>query len=250
MDSGARIPIAIERALRESRDSSMSEINSGLTKRSNVSKKLPKFPGNPIQWMHFREAFKLSTELWGSTDRENISRMFEALGGDTRKSVSTLLATTDKANSIIRALDLQFDKKNAIVLSIIDYLKILPDLSSKNQNIIQFAVKLQNLVSAFKSLALIGYVHSPDLMKTVADKLPMALTLSYIRYAVEADAGKTTTLEKLSDFVYMEAELVASAGITDILSIPSTPVQRTNLWRTAERSQGTAIACMIAHSAG
>ncbi|XP_076660183.1 uncharacterized protein LOC143363496 [Halictus rubicundus] len=219
-----RLTEAIVNTLRTVREASMAEGDSRLLHRLTTAKKLPKFSGNPIEWLNFKEAYLSSAELGGYSRRENVARLFDALEGEARASVTALLATASDANVIIETLELQFGNKNTIAEKIASDISGLPNLEFGNQNIAQFAAKLRNSVVALKSINLIGYLYSPELIKIVANKLPSALRYAFNRYAAEAAAEKTT-LEKLADFVYREAELAAATSIFDT-DIPSTSYVR------------------------
>ncbi|XP_076660469.1 uncharacterized protein LOC143363824 [Halictus rubicundus] len=188
-----RLTEAIVNTLRTVREASMAEGDSRLLHRLTTAKKLPKFSGNPIEWLNFKEAYLSSAELGGYCRRENVARLFDALEGEARASVTALLATASDANVIIETLELQFGNKNTIAEKIASDISGLPNLD-------------------------------PELIKIVANKLPSALRYAFNRYAAEAAAEKTT-LEKLADFVYREAELAAATSIFDT-DIPSTSYVR------------------------
>ncbi|XP_076660155.1 uncharacterized protein LOC143363463 [Halictus rubicundus] len=219
-----RLADAIMNTLRAVREASFGEGNSRLLHRLTSAKRLPKFSGDPIEWSNFKEAYLLSAELGGYSGRENVARLFEALEGEARASVSALLATASDANVIIQTLELQFGNKHTIAEKIGRDINNLPDLENGKGNMGQFAAKLRSYVIALKSLDLVGYLHSPDLVKTVANKLPSALRYAFNRYAAEAGTEKTT-LEKLADYVYKEAELAAATSIFDT-DTPSTSFSR------------------------
>lgn len=53
-------------------------------------KKLPSFSGHPLDWMRFKQAFDLSTEIGNYCERENTMRLFEASTGNAREATKTL----------------------------------------------------------------------------------------------------------------------------------------------------------------
>ena len=79
-----------------------------------MANNLPTSSGNPLEWFNFKEACELSSELGGYSDRENIARLFEALGGDAREVVNTLLATSRNASTVMRTLELHFGNKKLV----------------------------------------------------------------------------------------------------------------------------------------
>ncbi|XP_076246401.1 uncharacterized protein LOC143186603 [Calliopsis andreniformis] len=212
IDPTARLVDAIESTLRVIRDASVVGEGSRVANRLTLAGSLPKFAGDPLEWLHFKETYDLTSEMGAYTDRENIVRLFAALKGEARDAVSTLLATGQDAATIMRTLELNFGNKNIIARKIIADIRELPELDTGKINIAQFATKLRGAVTAFRSLKLIGYLHSPDLIQNVGSKLPSALRYAYHKYSAEAPQEKTE-LEKLSDFVYKEAELAVAAGV-------------------------------------
>ena len=63
VDSSERVVAAIERTLNAMRDASINDGNSLLVNRLTTAKDLPSFSGNTLEWLYFKEAFKLSSEL-------------------------------------------------------------------------------------------------------------------------------------------------------------------------------------------
>ena len=100
-ESEMRLAAAFERALLAARSGSTCGSDSQLGNRLHFARKLPEFSGNPLDWLHFKEAYESSAELGGYTDRENIARLYSAIKGEARGTVRTLLATSIDADSII-----------------------------------------------------------------------------------------------------------------------------------------------------
>lgn len=212
VDSAAYLARAIEDTLRSVREASMGETNSRFVNRLTSAGKLPSFSGDPLEWKHFEQSYRLTTELGAYSDRENMARLFAALKGEARDAVSTLFATGQDAHAVMRTLELNFGNKNVVAQRILNDIKGLPHLDTAQVNITQFATKLRNAVVAFRSLNLIGYLHSPDLIRNIGDKLPSALKCAYSRYSVES-SSENSPLEKLPDFLYAEAEFAVEAGV-------------------------------------
>lgn len=210
-----RLASAIETTLRTVRETSLSEGNSRLVNRLTSAKELPAFSGDPLEWLHFKETYELTSELGGYSDRENVARLFRAIKGDSREAVNTLLATSRDAAAIMRTLELHFGNKRSVARKILADVKALPSIESGKISLTQFATKLKSTVSAFKSLQLAGYLHSPELVQDVGNKLPSALKYAYNQYAAELTENKAE-LEKLADFLFREAERAIAGGIFDL----------------------------------
>lgn len=233
-----------ERTLSTMRDGSFGGNNSRVFNRLTPDTKLPVFSGEPLDWLHFKEAFDLSSESGGYSDRENIGRLFTALQGKAREEVHSLLATRCDSESVIKTLELHFGNKQAIAQKIVDDLKKLPEVTSGKTTIISFATKLRNAVVAFKRLEIIGYLHSPELANLLWNKLPSGLQYEHRRFAARAPAEKSD-LEKLSDFLYAEAELAAASGL---FTIEPSVSQSAEAEKKRPRTSATGAAYTVSHA--
>lgn len=158
--------------MRSVRDAAASERDSRLGSRVKSAKTLPEFLGDLLEWTHFKEIYRDSTQLCGYTDRENIARLFKAVQGEARDAVRTIFATTSNAYAIMETLELHFGNKNAVAGRILTEIRELPLLEARALSIAQFATKIRNAVPALKSLNLREYLGSPNLMRSVWSKLP------------------------------------------------------------------------------
>ena len=215
-----RLVEVLERTFNSLQNSSLSNGNSRLVNRLTTAKNLPTFAGDALEWFNFKKAYESSTLLGEYTEQENITRLNEALKGEARETVCILLATSRDTEEIMRTLELHYGNKKIIAQKIIDDLKRLPSLESGKISLMQFASKLKNSAVAFKNLSLTGYLHSPELIKSIGSKLLPTLKFAYNRYAATASAQKSG-LEKLADFLYNEAELATSAGLFDVDEAPA-----------------------------
>ena len=201
-------------ALVASREASVSERDSRLENRLKFANKLPKFSGNPLDWLHFKDTYRATSKLSGFTNRENIARLFEALSGDARDTVQTLLATTSDPEAVMGTLELHYGNKDLVARKLVDDIQNLPDLRKRNADIIRFATKLRNAVDALKSLKRVGHLYRADLIKSVQNKLPSGLTYKYYKYVATLDSDEPN-LVKLSNFLNTEAEYATAAGVSD-----------------------------------
>lgn len=214
-DPITRLANALHTTLVNFRDTSLGENNSRLVNRLTSAKSLPSFSGDAFEWLHFKETFDLTSELGGYSDHENVARLFSALRGEARDSVSTMLATNQNARSIMNTLELHYGNKKLLAHRIVSEIKNLPEIESGKIKMTLFASKLKGAVGALRSCNLIGYLYSPELIKCVGSKLPSALKYAYNSYATKNDSSDKTDLEKLTDFLYCEAERSVKSGIFD-----------------------------------
>ena len=209
------ISAAITETLKTVREAARNESDSRTGGRFVAAKSLPEFDGNPLDWIHFLESYRASTNLCGFSDRENIGRLHAALYGKAREAVRTLFATATSAEKIIETLELNFGNKHTVALKLIREIEEMPRLSTKELNLVQFADRLNNNVMALNSINMNGYLRDTKLLKNVANKLPETIKFAYCRHqsSLPPDASP---LEKLIDFLHHEAQLAKEKGLVDL----------------------------------
>lgn len=183
--------------------------------KSKIIKKLPEFSGDPLEWLHFKQALDLSTELGQCSDRENRVKLFDSLRGEAREAAKSLFASGSSASEIMHTLELRFGNSQIILEKIVSSVKELPNVDTGKINLIEFATKLKNAVAAIKSLNNIGYLHSPEFLKEILEKVPSSMLQDYARHVATGENNKAP-LEKLSDFIIHEAEIALKAGILNL----------------------------------
>ena len=197
------------------RDSSLPNENTRFVNRMTSAKYLPTFTGDPLDWLHFKQAYDMSTELGEYTERENIIRLFEALKGDARASVKTLFATGNNASEIIDTLEMQFGSSRLILDKVLNEIRNLKSLESKRITLVEFSKKLQNGIRSIKSLNKERYLNSPELADGIINKLPDSLWRGYIKYAaIEINKNKPD-LVKVSDFLDEQAKEMVASEVAD-----------------------------------
>ncbi|XP_058789702.1 uncharacterized protein LOC131663356 [Phymastichus coffea] len=190
--------------------------SSRASENVDFDKKLPEFSGKPLQWMHFVKMYAKSEASF--SDRRNIGRLDKALKGKAYELVRTLLATTDNPRDVIRELENHFGQSSLIAADIVRDLHSLPSLKTSMKGLAFFATQLKSGVDTFKILKLSGYLHSLDLLSSVAKKIPESLQSAFNRFVNEElrEHGDLSPLEKLAKFIARESELNIRAGVFDI----------------------------------
>ena len=64
------------------RNASNNNYNVRQKHRLSLTKKLPTFSGDLLDWFRFKQAFEYSIDIGEYGDRENCIRLFEALSGE------------------------------------------------------------------------------------------------------------------------------------------------------------------------
>ena len=141
-----RLADVLNSALQTFSDASINDMsinNTRLVNRLTTARDLPTFSGNPLEWLHFIKTYESTSALGEYDDQQNFSRLFKALKGDARESVSTLLATSNDAASIIKNLKVHYGNERTIAAKIVKDLQDLPSLVIFWQNYI-IAVRVNN----------------------------------------------------------------------------------------------------------
>lgn len=83
------------------------------------AKDLPKFDGNPDDWLLFRTQFYSSTKMCNVSESENLMRLQRALSGQAREAVKALLELPQNMNAIMEMLHVRFGRDEYIIKNLI-----------------------------------------------------------------------------------------------------------------------------------
>lgn len=147
-------------------------------------------------------------DVWNA---ETIARLYEALNWEAKESVDSLMVTACSAKTIMKTLELRFGNADKITDRIVTEIKALPRMYTAKTDIVSFATKVRNSVSAIQCLDQTGHLHNPNLLKEIISKIPPALIYEYNRF-VNINPNNEPRLVKLSEFLYREAEIACVAG--------------------------------------
>ena len=102
-----------------------------IEKIDSVSKKLPEFDGNPLDWGRFKDAFEISSNKRRFSEKENFLRLFEGLKEEPLESVRTLFIFNCKTDEIMEMLEVRFDHSKLIGQNIIKKIRNLPNIHTE-----------------------------------------------------------------------------------------------------------------------
>ena len=213
-DPVSRLANILASTLTSSQNSSFVNGNTSYLSRM-TSKRLPEFRGDPLDYLNFKQAYELSTELGNYTEKENVMRLFDSLKDEAREATKTLFAAGNGTREIMQTLELRFGNTNTILEKIVNNIKKLPSIESGKIDLVEFSSKLKNAVVAIKSLKDIGYLNSPQFAKETLEKIPKAMLHDYARFAAAEEKNKSP-LEKIADFMFQEAKFASEAGIVNL----------------------------------
>lgn len=202
-------------------------------------KELPTFSGNELEWLPFKNAFELSTDLGRYSDRENAGRLYKCLKGDARRTVETLMMTSTSARDIMEVLDLKYGNREEIMRKIVDGMRRLPRLNQSQTDLVTFATSVRNGTAAIETLNHVGYLYNPDLARDIVAKLPSAMIYRYNDYV--ARHPDAPCVKRVADFLYQEATIANQAGTSRLSYQPRRD--------TTERNRGTSMAVNVTNKA-
>lgn len=173
---------------------------------------LPEFDGRAEQWPMFLESYKLSTEEYRYTERQNLIRLQKAIKGKARETVECLLIHSRNVQRIIDTLHENFGRPDQLVKSQIEKIRNVPMIpENRIDQLVPFAAKVQNLVSFLESAQNEHHLCNPTLMEELVQKLPVQRRLDWARYAIKVKPR--ATIQHLSEWLRELASTVNMACI-------------------------------------
>lgn len=194
------------------REASTSRSSDRLVNRLSSNRGLPKFNDDGLDWLKFKHAFDISTELGGYSDREKIARLYDCLEGKARDAVASLMMTASNTAQIMQSLELRFGNKDVILRKIVQGVKRLPKINTGQVDIATVATEVNNAVAAMEAMNHVGYLHSPELAQEIIEKIPSAMVYQYNRHLNEVVDAEDPRLKTIARFLHHEAELACKAG--------------------------------------
>ena len=107
------------------------------------SKCLRAFDGDSLEWLKFKRAFELSSNLAEYSDSEKVARLHECLKGEAKEAVSSLLITATGSKQIMDTLELRFGRSDKIVEKLVQEVRALSKVGVGKMDIVTFPPKLK-----------------------------------------------------------------------------------------------------------
>lgn len=80
----------------------------------------------------------------------------------------------------MQTLEMRFGNPNIILEKVVIEIKNIPSIGEIE--LVEFASRIKNAVISIKSLKSIDYLHSPELVSGIIDKIPSSMIFNYVRY--------------------------------------------------------------------
>lgn len=185
--------------------------------RQSVSKELPYFSGNTLDWPLFIASFDRSTELCGFDNNENLLRLQRSLKGSARAAVSSFLILPECVPQIMSTLKMLFGRPEQILESQFTTIRHLPaPRAEKLETLVEYALAVKNLCVSLEASKMTAYFNNPTLMHELTEKLPSQIKINWALY--RSTLNKEVGIEDFSNWLYNMATNVCTALPT--LTIP------------------------------
>ncbi|XP_055605085.1 uncharacterized protein LOC129753308 [Uranotaenia lowii] len=142
-----------------------------LAARQVVSRDLPKFSGDPLEWPMFLSAFESTTAMCGIQPDENLARLQKSLVGSAREKVQNILTLPDA---------MECGRPDQIVYCLLSKIRKTAQPSvTKLETLVTFGREVRNMVTYMQSAKLNTHLDNPLLLAELVAKLPPDLQLQW-----------------------------------------------------------------------
>lgn len=179
--------------------------------RQVVSKELPEFAGDPIDWPLFVRSYNTSTRVYGYSDEKNLMRLQQCLKGSVKEAVRGRFYHPSSMPQVMPSLETPFSYPDLIVRFLMNKVYKTPaPKANKLESLIYFGLVFQNLYSQLQFMGGHGCPSfKPSLLREYEDKLPINIKLSWTLYQRQIPVAHLRTYG-----AYMTAILSAVSNVT------------------------------------
>ena len=181
---------------------------------------LPTFTGTPEEWQTFYESFTTTTQEFDYSKLHNIMRLRDALKGNARNTVESLLGSSENVSAILDILKQTYGRPEQLIKSQIEKVRSIPAVREGNlEALVEFANKVANMTTYLKNAQGIHHLTNPMLLCELVSKLPVARQMQW--------AEKCMQLERPATIVDFSDWLATIRRLANIVSdsLPSTSKQ-------------------------
>ncbi|XP_058816672.1 uncharacterized protein LOC131679946 [Topomyia yanbarensis] len=181
-----------------------------LAARQVVSKELPVFTGNPLEWPLFINSYENSTALCGFSLAENMMRLQRSLKGNALEAVRCNLLMPDAVPRVMATLKMLYGRPEIIVNSLLAKVRSTPPpRADRLETLITYGLVVQNLCSQLIASGQIAHLGNPSLLQELVEKLPASIKMDWARYKRRVLRPDITTFENYMSSIIEEASEVS-----------------------------------------
>ncbi|XP_058464923.1 uncharacterized protein LOC131438730 [Malaya genurostris] len=187
-----------------------------LAARQVVSKELPVFSGNPLEWPLFVSSYENSTALCGFSDAENMMRLQRSLRGNALEAVRSNLLMPNAVARVLSTLRMLYGRPELVVNALLEKVRSTPPPKAERlETLIAYGLVVQNLCSQLIASGQIAHLGNPCLLQELVEKLPANIKMDWARYKRKVSFPDLTTFEEYMTSVIEEASEVSLFTETD-----------------------------------
>ncbi|CAH2109180.1 unnamed protein product [Euphydryas editha] len=165
---------------------------------------LPYFDGNSSEWLAFKVVYEDTAPMFN--DVQNMARLRKAIKGNAREAIKSLLYSEASPFEVMQALKRRYGRPDALALAELDKVKALPKISENSRDICIFASQINNSVAAIRGLKKPQYLHSPEMVKQIIEKMPTILKFRWYDFFAASEESDFSNLTMVSKFLNIEAD--------------------------------------------
>ncbi|XP_055626607.1 uncharacterized protein LOC129768750 isoform X2 [Toxorhynchites rutilus septentrionalis] len=170
-----------------------------LAARQVVSRELPKFSGDPLEWPMFINAFESTTTMCGIQPDENLARLQKSLVGNAREKVQSILTLPAAIPEIIATLRDECGRPEQLVHCLLVKIRHAPPPNvNKLDTLINFGREVRHLVTFVEGANLREHLANPMLLSELVGKLPPSIRLDW---GLHQQKEGQVTLKAFNDYI-------------------------------------------------
>lgn len=175
------------------------------------AKDLPRFDGNPEDWLMFSTQFWRTTREGQFSMDENLSRLQRSLHGPARECVRSLLVLPQCVDEIMQTLHERYGRDEFIIKGLINKTRrVVSPRDDQPQSIIEYATIVNNMVVTLKSLGRYDYLQNPQLLEDIETKLPPMLSMLWSNAMM---GMQRYTLDNLNNWLHQQAKVLSLRSV-------------------------------------
>ncbi|XP_065094088.1 uncharacterized protein LOC135714635 [Ochlerotatus camptorhynchus] len=200
----------------EGQSSTFGPSSQQLAARQVVTKELPIFSGDPVDWPLFISSYQHSSEICGYSNAENLLRLQRSLRSSAKDAVSSFLLHPSTVPQILSTLQQLYGRPEQIVNNMIAKVRATPaPRTDRLETLVSFGLVVQNLCGHLKAVGLERHLSNPILLQELVDKLPATAKFSWALYQEQVPVVDLNVFSG-----YMAKVSSAASGVTQLVSIP------------------------------
>ncbi|XP_062713999.1 uncharacterized protein LOC115262830 [Aedes albopictus] len=181
-----------------------------LAARQVISRELPVFSGDPIEWPLFISSYNHSTAACGYTESENLLRLQRSLKGVAKDAVSSFLLHPSTVQQVLSTLQTLYGRPEQIVHNLVVKVRATPAPKPERlETLMQFGLTVQNLCGHLQAVGMDNHLSNPILLQELVDKLPANIKFNW---ALHQENLSVVDLKAFSE--YMRKVTAATSGVT------------------------------------